>query len=108
MSHLTAVKIRCVAAALRLAAACAADRYRQDVLLSAGARQPTVSWRTADVINQKFPHWHSQRLVRDGPRRSMPAPRATNATSVFSAARTAARFAFGWGLVGFVHTATSR
>jgi hypothetical protein len=50
MSQLTAVKTRCVTPALRLAVACAADHCRRDVLLNAGARQPTVSWRTAAVL----------------------------------------------------------
>lgn len=108
MSHLTAARTRRVTPALRLAVACAADHCRRALPLSAGARQPTARWRITGVINRMFPQWRFQRLVRDEPRRSMPAPRATNATSESNTARTAARFAFGWDLAGCAHTATNR
>jgi hypothetical protein len=100
------LEARRVTPALRLGVACAAGRFHQDVRLSAGARQLAARWRIAAAINLKCPRWRSRRLVRDARRRSMPAPRATNATLAISTARTAARFAFGWGLAGSVHTVT--
>ena len=108
MSHLTTLSIRRVTPALRLVVACAADYCRRALPLSAGARQLTASWRIAVVINRMFPQWRFQQLVRDGPKRSMPAPCATSTTSESSTARSALRFAFGWALAGCVHIATNR